>query len=1588
MSHKSFISLFIAFLFLQIGNSQVVSLGCQTQDDAVVGLDRKDWMNNGSSSDHSEGYMLNFTLPDEVCKKITEVEITLTVNSVTVTNPGNGCVIGSYWTNIYEGCSSTAPASCPTSEIINDFPSNPLTSQTLTYFCPPHEFGMGETLGVDLVPAMGIGSCPTSQSMISSGEIIIDYEVCVEVTMVDEQIDTPIDLGLDFDICENGSTIIDAGSSYDSYEWDPNGEISQTITVGDGTYTVTVSDSNGCTDTDDIVVTEVSPSVTITSSEPDNTVCPGSTVDLTANTSVSNISWSTSETSNTITVGSGFYTVEVTDTDGCTGTDEITINEYPAPPLTITPSSATVCDNASASVQATTGYAMYNWSNSLTTAQVDLLPGNYTLTITDSNGCTNSASVEITNIDSPYAGVSDATTVCNDGQTYDLDFLLGAPQTGGIWTDDDASGVDVNIDPFATDFSGISGGVYNFTYSVTATAPCLDQSATLTVTVEEAPDSGDDNNDIVCNDGSTVDFDILLGSYDFGGTWIDIDGSGVDLSDIFNVSFNGVAAGTYEFSYNVAAVPPCVDVQSIIEITVLDGVDAGDDNMISVCEGAVVDLITSLSFGVDDSGTWNDDDASGALSGSMFNTMGLQGQTFQFTYTLGSGGSCGMDDAVITVSVETSLSAGIDNLNIEECLGDTIDLFDYLPGADLGGIFIDVDGSGGLENNLLITSVISAGTYFYTYEIGDDVTCPEETSVLEFVFSDNPSFNLLGGTSFCGEGCSTMSLNFAGEAPYIYTYEVYNGAGGITELILDNTNEISFEIEVCNDGGTGNLSNDTIHIGDSFMEWYIVPSAIGDANCNVDLAGIQDTIFFQIADSYNSVINPTLCSSDSVVVNGTTYNISNPTGTEVVINPGDCDSTYMIALDFLPPAENIIDNQLCTGDSIIVNGEVYNEANPTGIEIIIGGSQSSCDSTITIDLNFVQSIENFFNESLCIGDSIFLEGQWQFTSGDYTDSFVSASGCDSLIVTTVIFNSCSVPIDIIVTNNDCMGDEEGVISVSVDNGNPPYTVDWSGNGDSGSFEITQNATPVLLSNLASTTYSLTITDALGEILSILPITINNNSSPFEGEITITTPISCHDEMDGSLTADITGGGGDYSYQWNPDYGNVSNITNLGEGVYSLTVTDQFDCEYILDEELENPDELFADYSTQNITCNSDGGLTIIDWGGGTPNYTIYLDGDIVVNPTDMPPFTSASLAAGTHEFILIDNNGCELIQEIEIINEGGISFDLTSTDSNCSNAQNGTIQVSNITGGNMPYIVTIDGMIVADPYLIENLGAGSYEIVVTDADDCSNSQFATIDEGNISFELSAMNSSCSAAIDGSISVTNIEGGTAPYVITLDGDLIQDPILVEGLSSGTYEIVVTDNENCSSNQMITINSDNDPTLLDYISNYTISDGDVIILEGDLLGNVVTLIWDNDASLSCLDCQNPEASPSITQTYVLTAIDVNGCEQSIQIEVIVIPVVEEEDELYVANIFSPDDNGFNDTFDFLTGADSSITEVECWVYDRWGELVFQAVIAPGAGNGWDGKINSEDVIPGVYVYVINYSTNLQESISKQGNVTIIQ
>ena len=102
--------------------------------------------------------------------------------------------------------------------------------------------------------------------------------------------------------------------------------------------------------------------------------------------------------------------------------------------------------------------------------------------------------------------------------------------------------------------------------------------------------------------------------------------------------------------------------------------------------------------------------------------------------------------------------------------------------------------------------------------------------------------------------------------------------------------------------------------------------------------------------------NTTICAEDSITINGTMYYAGNSTGTEVFNLPSGCDSTVTVALNVLPALTGDVNNSISSNDNIVVNGTTYDANNLTGTEIFTNVGPNGCDSTVTINLSIIPDL--------------------------------------------------------------------------------------------------------------------------------------------------------------------------------------------------------------------------------------------------------------------------------------------------------------------------------------------------------------------------------------------------------------------------------------------------------------------------------------------------------------------------------------------------------------------------------------------------------------------------------------------------------
>lgn len=166
-----------------------------------------------------------------------------------------------------------------------------------------------------------------------------------------------------------------------------------------------------------------------------------------------------------------------------------------------------------------------------------------------------------------------------------------------------------------------------------------------------------------------------------------------------------------------------------------------------------------------------------------------------------------------------------------------------------------------------------------------------------------------------------------------------------------------------------------------------------DSIVEIDLV-FQDTVIYRLQE--------TLCPSASLSVNGNIYDRSRPRGTELISGgtSGGCDSLVEIQLDFYPPATGRLERTLCPGASLIVNGTVYDQGRPSGTELLPGAAANGCDSLVQVQLTFDGPVVGRVEETLCSGASLTVNGtRYDASNPTGTEIIPGAAvgGCDSIV---------------------------------------------------------------------------------------------------------------------------------------------------------------------------------------------------------------------------------------------------------------------------------------------------------------------------------------------------------------------------------------------------------------------------------------------------------------------------------------------------------------------------------------------------------------------------------------------------------------
>lgn len=598
--------------------------------------------------------------------------------------------------------------------------------------------------------------------------------------------------------------------------------------------------------------------------------------------------------------------------------------------------------------------------------------------------------------------------------------------------------------------------------------------------------------------------------------------------------------------------------------------------------------------------------------------------------------------------------------------------------------------------------------------------------------------------------------------------------------------------------------------------------------------------------------------------------------------------------------------------------------------------------------------------------------------GFHTVSVTDANGC---MTSTLFALECPNVMQVDVTptsdyggfNISCPESEDGAASVSIQFGQAPYYYQWS------SGASTSNP-----SDLKGGINSLTVTDSYGcSVISFVDLSTPssmelhpNITSNFEGY-----GVSCENAEDGEVLLDVTNGAAPYTYSW--ENGSTQALgTNLPAGATGVTVTDVNGCSVETSVELTAYEitivpEIISNLNGSPISCKgaSDGVLQMnVTAGASSPPNVTYLWN----NNHDEPLLEN--VPAGTYALTVTSAFGCtaSAISTIEEPSSVEVSTavisDYNGYNISIHGSNNGIAEVLP-SGGIEPYSVSWGNGI--STLTNTQLSAGTQSVIITDVNGCTIETEIMLTEptplegfADILSDFNGQDISCYDGEDGEATVF-ASGAVPPYTYNWSNNTSGES--TQELSKGIHQVTITDQNGATIVSEITI-SEPEPITLEMkstpASNPPNGTASAIAYGGTA---PYTFSWNDPYSRI-----GAEVDLLKEGWYRVTVTDANGCTTLDQVEV---KQSNEIDCIKENMTITPNGDGKND---FLTLGCIQPFNNDVEIYDRYGNLIFQAVNYDGT---WSGLNQNKKVPDGGYFYIIRVALPTGKR-SFKGSLTIIR
>ena len=1211
---------------------------------------------------------------------------------------------------------------------------------------------------------------------------------------------------------------VSGGTPGYSYHWVPTGASSQDISgLADGTYNVTITDANNCTQTASATVSP-GPPVSAVFTPPANQCLNGNSFTFSATgSSAGTYLWDFGD-GNTGTGSpvshtygaAGTYTVTLTVTSGpCSDAVSHNIVVYPPPSVSFSGVTDPLCHGDCNGQATASGGASYAWDDGENSATATALcAGTHTVTVTDGVGCTNTGTVTLTDPPALSANVARNDVTCNGGNNgtaqanittastapYDYQWSTGASTMNTTSLSDQITGLSPgNYDVTITDANGC-----NVVISFTISEP---SAFSVTQTHTDANCGNSDGSASVTVSGATPPYTYL---WNTGAT---------------SSSISGVPAGTYTVTVSDAVLPtPCTHIETINILDVGGPAVAisssADPQCNGSCDGSATASITTGSTAPYNY-SWSNGSTTNNTNSLTDNVSGLCSGTISVTVTDDNGCSA---NASVTLTDPPALSISIMNITNAIC-GQANGAIDIATSGGTGGYTYTWSPAPAVSGQEDQTG-LNANTYSVTATDTNGCTATNSATV-----GDNPGavVQITGSTNpLCNGDCNgdaTATITTLSTGPYDYQWS----SGGSTS----NTNSITDQ--------ETNLCAGTV---------YTV--TLTDAN------GCTSTDNIVLTEP--TVVSASISSQTDVSCNGGNDGTATVTG-----SGGTSPYTYLwqnsqttqtaTGLGVGTYSVTVTDNNGCEAVTTVTINE------PTALLVSMSSTNDICgnsNGTATATPSGGTSPYTY----------LWSDGQTSatatgLTGGSYDVTVTDANGCTAFGNVSVIQQpgqSISISSYSDVT---CNGGNDGQATVSISGGTAPFTTAWS-SGGSGLTET----------GLSAGTYTVTVTDANG---------CTDNTSVTIGEPTLLSvtvndvSMDCNGDCTADFTANVSGGTMPYTYQWDDAFlTTTSNLDDQCAGTYNVTVTDANGCIASDNANAIEPPAITITDNVTGSTCGNNDGAIDITVSGGTPPYTYLWDNGATTEDL-------TNIYAGNYCVTVTDIKGCTMTG-CYIVNDAGSPTATISSSTNvdCFGNANGTATVS-ATGGTTPYTyLWSDGQ---NTTTATNLSGGVYNVIVSDNNGCNSTAYVTITEPTyLSYNLTTTDNLCNGDCSGIAAATPF-GGTPPYTYQwVGGGSTPNSSADSNLCAGTYSLIITDANGCDTiNNNITITEPPFLSLTQISGDETCNGAGDGWAQVTASGGVVPYIFQWDANANNQTTQT--ATNLSAGTYTVTVTDNNGCQETI-------------------------------------------------------------------------------------------------------------